>query len=62
MLSEAAGGTNPYFATGAGGLQSVLFGFGGVETPEGLTQIKTIPPPPLFLPKRWKSLTFNRHW
>jgi trehalose/maltose hydrolase-like predicted phosphorylase len=52
VLSESAGGTNPYFATGAGGfLQSVLMGFGGLDiTPGGITQIKTS------LPKQWKSL------
>ena len=36
VLAETAGGTNPYFATGAGGmLQSVLFGFGGLEITAG---------------------------
>ena len=31
VISETAGGTNPYFATGAGGmLQAVLSGFGGL--------------------------------
>ena len=55
VLSESAGGTNPYFATGAGGfLQSVLFGFGGLDiTPQGITQLKTS------LPKHWKSLTLT---
>ena len=55
VLSESAGGTNPYFATGAGGfLQSVLFGFGGLEiTLKGITQVKTS------LPKHWKSLTLT---
>lgn len=55
VLAETAGGTNPYFATGAGGyLQSVLMGFGGLEiTPEGITQLKTS------LPKQWKSLTLT---
>ena len=55
VLAETAGGTNPYFATGAGGfLQSVLMGFGGLEiTPEGIVQIKT------FLPNHWKSLTLT---
>lgn len=55
VLSESAGGTNPYFATGAGGfLQSILFGFGGLEiTPHGLTQLKTS------LPAHWKSLTLT---
>jgi len=55
VLSESAGGTNPYFATGAGGfLQSILFGFGGLEiTPQGIVQVKTS------LPKHWKSLTLS---
>jgi trehalose/maltose hydrolase-like predicted phosphorylase len=55
VLSESAGGTNPYFATGAGGfLQSILFGFGGLEiTPNGIIQLKTS------LPKNWKSLTLS---
>lgn len=55
VLAETAGGTNPYFATGAGGyLQSVLMGFGGLEiTPHGIVQIKTS------LPKQWKSLTLT---
>ena len=55
VLSESAGGTNPYFSTGAGGfLQSVLFGFGGLDiTPQGITQLKTS------LPKQWKSLTLT---
>lgn len=53
VIAETKGGTNPYFATGAGGiLQSVLMGFGGLEiTPQGITQIKTV------IPKNWKSLT-----
>ena len=52
VLSETAGGTNPYFATGAGGmLQSVLFGFGGLQiTDQGITQLKTK------LPSHWKSM------
>jgi trehalose/maltose hydrolase-like predicted phosphorylase len=53
VLAETKGGTNPYFATGAGGiLQTMLMGFGGLEiTPQGITQIKTV------LPKNWKSVT-----
>lgn len=53
VLAETKGGTNPYFATGAGGiLQAMLMGFGGLEiTPAGITQIKTV------LPKNWKSVT-----
>jgi trehalose/maltose hydrolase-like predicted phosphorylase len=52
VLAETAGGTNPYFATGAGGfLQAVMFGFGGVQLGDtGYTQIKTK------LPASWKSL------
>jgi len=55
VMAETAGGTNPYFATGAGGyLQSVLFGFGGLDiTPKGIVQLKTT------LPKNWKSLTLT---
>jgi trehalose/maltose hydrolase-like predicted phosphorylase len=55
VLSESAGGTNPYFATGAGGfLQSVLMGFGGLDiTPEGIVQIKSV------LPSSWKRLTIT---
>jgi trehalose/maltose hydrolase-like predicted phosphorylase len=55
VIAETKGGTNPYFATGAGGmLQAVIMGFGGVEiTPQGLTQVKTT------LPKHWKSLTLT---
>ncbi len=52
VISETAGGTNPYFATGAGGmLQAVLSGFGGLEiTDEGIIQLDTK------LPKQWSSL------
>ncbi|CAN5369333.1 glycosyl hydrolase family 65 protein [soil metagenome] len=52
VLAETAGGTNPYFATGAGGfLQAVINGFGGLTISNaGVTQIKTS------LPKQWKSL------
>jgi trehalose/maltose hydrolase-like predicted phosphorylase len=52
VIAETAGGINPYFATGAGGmLQAVLNGFGGLEiTPKGIVQIKTAMPP------NWRSL------
>jgi hypothetical protein len=52
VLAETAGGTNPYFATGAGGmLQSVLFGFGGLNINEkGISRQKTK------LPAKWTSL------
>jgi len=57
VLSETAGGTNPYFATGAGGLlQTVLAGFGGLRiTDEGIIQTDQK------LPKTWKSLEI-RGW
>jgi trehalose/maltose hydrolase-like predicted phosphorylase len=52
VIAETKGGTNPYFATGAGGvLQSVLMGFGGLDiTPTGIIQIKSS------LPSGWKSI------
>jgi len=55
VIAETKGGTNPYFATGAGGiLQAVLMGFGGIEiTPNGITQIKTA------LPKGLKKVTIT---
>ncbi|MGH7575779.1 MAG: glycoside hydrolase family 65 protein [Longimicrobiales bacterium] len=55
VLAEVAGGTNPYFATGAGGvLQAMLFGFGGLRiTPMGITQDATT------LPVGWTSLTIT---
>jgi trehalose/maltose hydrolase-like predicted phosphorylase len=55
VIAETKGGTNPYFATGAGGiLQSVLMGFGGLDiTPKGIVQIKSA------LPSAWKSLTIT---
>jgi protein-glucosylgalactosylhydroxylysine glucosidase len=55
VIAETKGGTNPYFATGAGGiLQSVLMGFGGLEiTPKGIIQVKST------LPSHWKSLTIK---
>ncbi len=52
VIAETAGGSNPYFATGAGGLlQALLNGFGGLEiTSKGIMQIKSK------LPAGWKSL------
>ncbi|SNC60970.1 Trehalose and maltose hydrolase (possible phosphorylase) [Hymenobacter gelipurpurascens] len=52
VIAETKGGTNPYFATGAGGvLQAVMMGFGGLEiTPSGLAQRKST------LPTGWKSV------
>jgi protein-glucosylgalactosylhydroxylysine glucosidase len=55
VIAETKGGTNPYFATGAGGiLQAVLMGFGGLEiTPQGIKQIPSV------LPSTWSSLTIK---
>lgn len=55
VIAETKGGTNPYFATGAGGLlQTVLMGFGGLDiTPKGIVQVKSK------LPAQWKSLTIT---
>lgn len=52
VIAETKGGTNPYFATGAGGvLQSLIFGFGGLDlTDNGIVQIKSA------LPSGWKSV------
>jgi trehalose/maltose hydrolase-like predicted phosphorylase len=52
VISETAGGTNPYFATGAGGvLQALMSGFGGLDiTDEGIIQLETN------LPSKWKSI------
>jgi trehalose/maltose hydrolase-like predicted phosphorylase len=55
VLAETAGGTNPYFATGAGGmLQAIISGFGGLQiNDQGIIQNKTV------LPGKWKSLTIT---
>ena len=55
VLSEGAGGHNPYFSTGAGGmLQAVLCGFGGLRiTEKGIVQQKPC------LPSGWTSLTIT---
>ncbi|MCH8568359.1 MAG: hypothetical protein LAT67_08855 [Balneolales bacterium] len=55
VIAETAGGTNPYFATGAGGmLQAVLAGFGGIDlTDSGIQQIETP------LPRTWRSITIT---
>jgi len=46
IIAETKGGTNPYFATGAGGIvQSILMGFGGLEiTQQGIIQVKSALP------------------
>jgi len=55
VIAETKGGTNPYFATGAGGIiQSLLMGFGGLDIiPNGITQVKST------LPANWKSITIT---
>ncbi|WP_245901680.1 glycoside hydrolase family 65 protein [Chitinophaga ginsengisoli] len=55
VIAETKGGTNPYFATGAGGiLQCVMMGFGGLDiTSQGIRQVKSV------LPAGWKSLTIT---
>jgi len=55
VIAETKGGTNPYFATGAGGIvQSLLMGFGGLDiTPQGIVQVKSS------LPSKWKSVTIT---
>lgn len=55
VLSESPTSNNPYFTTGAGGmLQTVLYGFGGLElTDNGVEQRTPV------LPKAWKSLTIK---
>lgn len=54
-LSEVATSNFSYFATGAGGmLQTVLFGFAGLDfSDDGIVQRNPI------LPKEWKSLTIK---
>jgi trehalose/maltose hydrolase-like predicted phosphorylase len=56
VISEMAGGSNPYFATGAGGmLQNVIAGFGGIEiTDQGVQKVHDTP-----LPKGWKKLVIK---
>jgi protein-glucosylgalactosylhydroxylysine glucosidase len=55
VIAETKGGTNPYFATGAGGiLQAVLMGFGGLDIgPGGIALVKSN------LPKNWTGLTLK---
>ena len=55
VIAETAGGTNPYFATGAGGmLQAVLSGFGGLRiTDNGIEQME------ISIPASWKTLTIS---
>jgi trehalose/maltose hydrolase-like predicted phosphorylase len=55
VLAETRHGTNPYFATGAGGiLQAVLMGFAGLQiTPQGIEQVRSA------LPPGWKYLAIT---
>ncbi len=55
VIAETKGGTNPYFATGAGGvIQCLLMGFGGLDiTTKGIVQV------PSRLPSNWKKLTIT---
>lgn len=55
VIAEYAGGQNPYFATGAGGLiQATLMGFGGIDiTDNGIQQV------PSSLPTNWKKITIT---
>lgn len=54
VLAECKGGTNPYFATGAGGaLQTVLMGFCGLDIDyerPGLRQVPSV------MPEHWKRV------
>ncbi|MDX2284969.1 MAG: glycoside hydrolase family 65 protein [Bacteroidia bacterium] len=72
VLSECPGCSNPYFATGAGGmLQAMLFGFGGLDlSSSGIgapppAKGKAAPPAsgirqlPVRLPAGWQSLTIT---
>lgn len=56
VMAEYKGGTNPYFATGAGGvLQTVMMGFGGLDIhpQEGIKQLETA------MPSHWKKVTIT---
>jgi protein-glucosylgalactosylhydroxylysine glucosidase len=56
VLAETPGGTNPYFATGAGGfLQNLIFGFGGLDfNRNGIIQLKETK-----IPGKWNKLTLK---
>ena len=58
VIAETKGGTNPYFATGAGGIiQCLLMGFGGLDiTPKGIMQIKN------FIAQTMEKSDANRCW
>ncbi|MFN3840126.1 MAG: glycoside hydrolase family 65 protein [Cyclobacteriaceae bacterium] len=61
VIAETAGGTNPYFVTGAGGmLQAVMFGFGGLQiTDTGISQRK-IPLPQHLKAVEVKGIGLNK--
>ena len=52
-MTETQFGDNPYFVTGAGGvLQSVIFGFAGLDiTDDGIQNIETV------RPQAWTKVT-----
>ncbi len=52
VMAEVQFGTNPYFITGAGGvLQSVIFGYGGIDiTDQGVKKIQTV------IPDEWSRI------
>ena len=55
VLAETKNGTNPYFATGAGGIiQAMLFGFGGLEITDQGVKANGIK-----LPKAWSKLIIS---
>ena len=55
VFAETPTSDNPYFMTGAGAmLQSVIFGFGGVDiTGKGIKQVKSV------LPDSWTRVTIK---
>lgn len=55
VFDETLSNHHPHFATGAGGiLQSLIYGFGGLEITDGGRAHR-----PGKLPQRWKSLTIT---
>jgi len=57
VLAETAGGTNPYFATGAGGtLQAIIFGFGDLSFDSPLLEGKAGT-----LPSGWRQVVVERN-
>lgn len=57
VLAETAGGTNPYFATGAGGtLQTMIFGFGDLSFDSPFLEGKAG-----ILPSGWRQVVIERN-